>query len=303
MTAENDNLTNENPEKNKNNSNPPAPKEDALSILEKRLAEINARKSGTETPPAASQPAPAQPLPPSAPEKNVAPAAAPTEIKVERTETPAEPADQQDSAATIAGGAVAAHEVIPPAENQISPVNMPDERGPENSAIERPSAETAPKPLPEEPLPAKPEAEAQEPAAPVQPIAFSEGLTPDTTVAGSELSSSPEPVFSAEKDNVLPADSTPTETRETTGTPEQEPVPGTHKSTDSISTFDTSAAGSGTVTEAERDAALGDSNSVGNVISGAIAAHEIIPEIMPGPRAEEEKVNGGTPAPAAGTGT
>ena len=51
--------------------------------------------------------------------------------------------------------------------------------------------------------------------------------------------------------------------------------------------------------EAERDAALGDENSVGNVISGAIAAHEIIPEIMPGQRKAEEIEDTDTSANAA----
>ncbi|MFC5270257.1 DUF349 domain-containing protein [Adhaeribacter terreus] len=243
MTLENENPTNENNANpnNPNNTPPPAPKEDAMSILEKRLAEINARKSGAT--PGSNEPA--APVSPTAfaesmPAEPIAPAAAPAtnsipipETKTEqpapetnienieagsislpenmpRTETPAStetPVSAPD-ASTVAGGAVATHEVIPPAENPISQVSEP---------------------------------------------------VVETNVS---------------------------ETEESTATITNEPAIGTFSGQSNTV--------SGGTTEAERDAALGDENTVGNVISGAIAAHEIIPEVMPAQRKAEEIENTGT---------
>src|SRR5688572_26841495 len=83
MTLENENPTNENnANQNKpNNTPPPAPREDAMSILERRLAEINARK--TTSPANAGSVEPAAPIAPTAfaealPPEPETPAAAPT---------------------------------------------------------------------------------------------------------------------------------------------------------------------------------------------------------------------------------
>lgn len=276
MMSENENPHNEQtPNANQNAQTPPASKEDSMSILERRLAEINARKSGAASP--ATPPA-AAPVP--APQENEAGTSiASPEIKIERTEpvvtpgpitpaiTPAghQPApaatspetDRTETTATspttdhgtdagdVLSGAVAFHEVLPPTE-------------PGGTTIQPKVTES-----------------------------YAAEITDSTTFRPSNpgVSETEETPAAVVETPVIPEE---TETQVSA----EAPAPGN----EAITTFSDANAGRGTVTEAERDAALGDENSVGNVISGAIAAREIIPEIMPGQRLEEEVPSSNTPS-------
>src|SRR5688572_22515409 len=106
MMSENENPQNEqNPTGNPNASNPSS-KEDSMSILERRLAEINARKTGTAntgTPPPASQPANATP--------ETSRSETGSEIKTEKPETLAQPKTPE----TLSTAAVSPQETLTPA--------------------------------------------------------------------------------------------------------------------------------------------------------------------------------------------
>jgi hypothetical protein len=256
MMPENELPTNENSTNiSSNNPSSAEPKESAMSILEKRLAEIEARRnSSNANATTAPTPVPVQETAPlatpekplvSEPEQATQPVVQKTEVPVEEagapitepmsvtefkeevlhekaseenTSSPNQVQDPSTSNTELFNETIAAHEAMPPVEPGGTTFN------PENSSTSQVSNEEN---------------------NTTEPIALSE--TPVSPESSETVNKGAIGTFSAKDDSV-----------------------------------------SNTTTEAERDAALGDPNSVGNVISGAIAAHEIIPEIMPGQRKEEE---------------
>ncbi len=293
MISENENPTNEqsNATDKPNNTTPPVSKEDSMSILERRLAEINARKGGNANPvPSAPASQPAPPAAPAQPENKPAqPTTQATEIKIEPTEPPAQPAREVSASA------------------------------PETTKTPDPAVTLSPASPPADPVASSPTKDHGPDSGDVfsGAVAFHEVLPPTEpggTTIQPKISDSPEDtnldVFEGRQPGVLePAKEpeiekpiTPENTSEPVFPVADQPVKDAGPQ-DAIGTFSHPDAGHGTVTEAERDAAMGDSNSVGNIISGAIAAHEIIPEIMPGQREEEEAPSAGITESIQTTGT
>jgi hypothetical protein len=322
MTPENDQSTNENKPKT-------APAESAMSILERRLAEIEARKNAGATPPppatpAVTPPAASSPAPVAVqPEKNVVPGhsdashtdpsiAPEAGFPVTEPTPAATPVVPAPTEAPNAGGAVTTPELTDTTTSP-EPIILTEQR-----AAEASSPETKPSEKPSNGISATEPNQAETAPAEktVQPTGFLESSQEliKETIATHEAIPPVEPeTTTLQPENAAAGTAPETETtpeKETPYQPENQSVISGEKASqpeistgeeERIGTFSGQApTGSAPVTEAERDAALGDENSVGNVISGAIAAHEIIPEIMPSQRMAEETGSGDT---YAGTGT
>jgi hypothetical protein len=267
MTPENELPTNENSTNNSPNNTPPAEqKESAMSILEKRLAEIEARRNtGNVNAQTAPAPAPTQATAPvEAPEKPATPEHAPQPEKTPVSEPVSE----------VKPSEMPVEEAGAPITEPMSVEQFKEEVLHENVVAEETSR------LNQEIEPAVSGTELFN-----ETIAAHEAMPPADQ--GPTALDTVEPQVSGVQAEETVVESVTSPEVETTET-------GNKGAIGTFSARDNSV--SETTTEAERDAALGDPNSVGNVISGAIAAHEIIPEIMPGQRKEEE-----ISSPAAGT--